>query len=522
MENINNKRKGLDYPLTIVSLAVLFGFVIYMALRPEEALAGVVTVFNIATTSMGAPLMIFTFVTTILAFYLAFGKYRNIKLGEGKPEYSNFSYIAMMALACLASAALFWSFTEWAYYYMAPGLLMEPFTAAAAEISLGYAFFHWGFATQGPYVLIGGAIAYAVYNRGVKFFKVSAVCEDMMGDFKFKKILCKIIDITVIFCIIGALATTLGLAVPLMTGGIEQVFGLEDTFAVQVASVIGIGLVFTFTSFLGTKKGMQYLSNGATALCLVLLLIILLAGPTMFIIKNFVSSLGWMGSEYIRMSFFTDVVDPSGFPEGWTYFFQAFALTYTAMMGIFVAKISKGRTLKELSLCCMLGVSGGVMVLFGINGGFALDAELSGELSVTGILSEGAGQDMIYALVETLPGGSLILPALMLLIIIGFVSSSLDSASLALAQTTTSALDEKGDVSRWLRVFWCFVLTALPLVIMYVEAPFDALKNLAIIVSLPFMLVAIFMEIVFFRWLREHKAKEDAIMKAKLDKLDDM
>lgn len=504
MKTYTEKREfNVNLPVTLISLTVVAGFVLYTVLQPEHALAAVNHAFNFATQVFGVPLMIFTFVTTVLAVYLAFGKFGRIKLGDCDPEFSTFSYIAMMALAALASAALYWSFTEWAYYYMNPALGIEPYSTQAAEISMGYSFFHWGFATQAPYVLTGVAIGYAVYNRNVKFMKVSSVCEHMMGNFRYKKLFGTVIDISVVFCIVGALGCTLGLAVPLGTGALKQVFKIETTFGVQVLVVLGIAAIFTLTSFLGVEKGMKRLSDFSTVLCLLFMLYIVLAGPTKFIAENFISSLAWMVDEYVRMSFFTDPIGQTGFTEEWTTFFQAFCLTYTAMMGIFVAKISKGRTIREVSLCCLLGVSIGVWVLFGVDGSFAMHAELNGIVSVTEILASGAGQDLVYGVVASLPGGAKILPLVMMLIIVGFVASSLDSASFSLAQTTTLKLDNQGNVSRALRLFWCAVLTLVPLAIMFARADFSALKSLAILVSIPFMFVVIFMEVVLFKWLRD-------------------
>lgn len=519
-KTIKANKLNVDLPMTIISVALLFGFVLFMVIEPEKTLNGVTSAFNLTTQVFGTSLMIFTFVTFLLAVYLAFSKYGKIKLGDCDPEYSTFSYIAMMALAALASAALFWSFTEWAYYYAKPGLGMEAYSVEAAEISLGYAFFHWGFATQAPYVLSGVAIAYAVYNRKVKFMKVSSVCEEMMGNFKYKKILGKIIDISVIFCIVGALGCTLGLAVPLASGALSQVFGIESTFVVQVLIVVAIASIFTMTSFIGTKKGMKNLSNFSAALCIAFLLFVLIAGPTIFILKNFVSSMGWMIDKYVSMSFFTDPVAQTGFTEEWTLFFQAFCLTYTALMGIFVAKISKGRTIKQVSLCCLLGVSAGVWALFGIDGGFALHSEVTGAVNVSEIVMTSTGQDSIYQVIEQLPGGTQILPIIVLIIIVGFVASSLDTASFSLSQTTTLALDKDGNVNKWLRVFWCIILTLIPLSIMFANADFSALKSLAILVSIPFMFVVIFMEIVLFRWLKEDVKKQESALNAKLDKLD--
>lgn len=501
---------NVDLPVILISLFVVAGFVLYMVLRSESALNSVNAAFHFATQVFGVPLMVFTFVTTVLAIYLAFGKYGNIKLGNCDPEFSTFSYIAMMALAALASAALYWSFTEWGYYYMKPALGIEPYSVEAAEISLGYSFFHWGFATQAPYVLTGVAIGYAVYNRKVEFMKVSSVCEDMMGGFKYRKLLGRIIDISVVFCIVGALGCTLGLAVPLGTGALKQVFGIETTFPVQLLVVLGIAAVFTVTSFLGIEKGKKWISNVSSALCILFILYVLLAGPTGFIVENIASSLAWMADKYMRMSFFTDPISQTGFTEEWTTFFQAFCLTYTAMMGIFVAKISKGRTIRQVSLCCLLGISAGVWVLFGVNGSLAMHAEFNGTVSVTEILESGAGQDLIYSVVASLPGGVKVLPFTMLLIIVGFVASCLDSASFSLAQTTTMKLDKQGNVSRALRLFWCAVLTLVPLSIMFAKADFSALKSLAILVSIPFMFVVIFMEVMLFRWLRAGSGKLSA------------
>ena len=490
-----------------VGVFSVFTFVFFLARYPAQMLAGVNDAFLGATKIFSVPLMLFTFVTTVLAFYLAFGKYGSIRLGEGKPEYSNFSYIPMMALAPLASAAVYWSFTEWAAYYEAPGIHLEPYSVEALEASLGYSFFHWGFATQGPYVLAGVAVAYAVYNKEVSFIKISTVCECMMGDFKYKKIIGKLIDISVVFCIIGAAGCTLGLAVPLETGALKQVFGVETTFAVQVGVVLVIAAIFTFTSFLGMERGKKTISNLAAGLCILFLLYILFAGPTNFILKNFISSLGWMGDKYLRMSFFTDPIENSGFPEQWTLFFQAFCLTYTGLMGIFIAKVSKGRTIKEVSLCCLLGISISVWVLFAIDGGYSIYAQTQGIVSVTDILSKGGGQDLVYGVIETLPGGKKGLPFVMLVMIAGFVASSLDSASFSLAQTVTSKLDRSGNVSTGLRIACCLVLTMVPLSVMFVKADFSALKSLAILVSIPFMFVMIFMEIVLFKWLREDGKK---------------
>jgi len=505
MEQVKIKQRisdKYDLSLTIVSLAVLFTFVGFMFAKPDATLAGVNSAFDTIIKVSGPLLLVFTFGTLCISIYLGISKYANIRFGDEAPEYSLFSYIAMMTLAALASAALYWSFTEWSYYYVTPGLGMEPKSLQALESSLGYQFFHWGVSGQAVYVGIGAAMAYAYYIRKVPFLQTSAVCKAMMGDFKGKNFLGKVIDFCVIFGIVGGLGCTLGLAVPLVGGAITKLIGIEITGAMQIGIVVFIGLIFTITSFIGTKKGMKNMSNFTSALCIVYLIYTFFVGPTSFILKNTVNSFGWMIFEFPRMSFFTDPVTSGGFPEAWTFFFQAFYLNYAALMGIFIAKISKGRTLRQLVWATLIGISAGGWFLFAINGSFSIHSHVTGTANIVDLVNSGAAEAGIFDVIGTLPGGNVLLPVVLLVIIVGFVASSLDSASLSLAQTTFIST---GELNPWLRVFWCFVLTLVPLSILLANASFSALKILAILISIPFMVIVAFMEIRLLKWLSEDR-----------------
>lgn len=512
MENNNlNKTKKYDVGLILVSVIIIFAFVAFMAIKPDTALNGVNTVFDAIIKYFGAILETFTFAAVVVSIYFCCSsKWGNIKLGNDKPEYSMFSYCAMMFLAAVASALLYWSFTEWAFYYVTPGIGLEPESTAALEAGLGYSFFHWGISGQAVYVIIALAIAYAYYIRKVPSLQTSAVCQAMLGN-KInngtKTAVGKIVDFCVIFGIMGGLGCSLGLAVPLTAGALTQVFGIEATFPVQVAIVVVIAAVFTFTSFIGTKKGMQRISNLGVIMCGILLLWICITGPLDFILKNTANSFGWMLEMFPRASFFTDPIENSGFPEAWTLYFQAFYLNYAAMMGIFIAKISKGRTLRQLSICTLIGISVGGWVVFSVDSSFAIWSHVNGLTDVVELVNSGVGEAGIYQIIALLPGGKVILPLLILIVIVCFVASSLDSASLALAQTTQRITDKNGNVNRMLRVFWCIMLTLIPLSIMFVGAEFTTLKIVSIIVSIPFMVIVAYMGIRLFMWM---KKDEDA------------
>jgi BCCT family betaine/carnitine transporter len=491
-----NVKASVDWPITLFSVAAVFAFVACMALRPDQTLAFVRLVFDQTTRVMGVPILLFTFLGLFLCLYYACGRHGDTRLGEGKPEYSLFSYAAMMICAALASTAVFYSFIEWSYYLKDPAFGLTPNSPEAAELALPYAFFHWGLSVQVIFVLTAVAMAYAVYVKKVPNLRVSAICEAMMGDFRYKRAIGKVIDLITIFSIVGGLGVSLGLGVPLISAGIARIFGLEVTFALNVATVLAISALFSLSSFVGLERGMRLLSDATIYLAILFIGYILLVGPSEFIVKLFGNSLGLMLSNYVKMSLWTDPIKNSGFPEANTIFLFTLALNYAALMGIFITKISKGRTIRELVLTCLIGLSVGTWIMFAVNSGYAMNAELTGVYK----LSEAAnGQAGVFTLLDTLPGG-IFIPIAFTITAIGFLATSLDSAAFTLSAVATAKLDERGNTHPLYRLFWCIVLALVPLSIMFAEAPFSALKTLCIFLSVPFLFVIIYLNIGLFRW----------------------
>ena len=507
MENSAKGVKGVKLGLTIICVAIVLIFVVFAALKPDQAIGAIYAVENWALEGLGPFLLFFLAVWVVICCYFMFGKYKHIKLGSGDPEYSTFTYIAMMFMGSMASAAIYWSFTEWVYYYVSPGLNIEAESTEALEVALGYQFFHWGISFNAIYLVTAIAVAYAFYIRKVKIMQISYICEAMMGDFKYKKIVGWAIEFIVIFGIIGGLGVSLGAAIPLIAGALTQLFGIQPTVLVEFCIILGLTVVFSITSFAGTKKGMARLSTWTAYVTIGLLFYILIVGNTTFILRNTCNSVGWMIDIFPRASLFTDPIVQSGFSNSWTIFFMAFFTNYAGMMGIFIAKISKGRTLGEMVLCGMGGLTAGTIFLFGTIGSYSIDTFISGKADVVDLITNSTlGQEAIYKIIETMPGGAVLLPIVFFLVICGFVCSSLDTASLGLAQASTKVVDNEGNASPFLRVFWCIILGAVPLVIIAANAGFDPLKQLSILLSIPFVVVMAFMIIRVFMWIREDEA----------------
>ena len=507
MEKPNNaiKQKAvIDKPISIVCVVIVGIFVALMAAKPDATLNVVNKIFDVVTSVMGVPILWFVFIGLFICLYLAFSKHGNVKMGDGKPEYSMFSYIAMMMCAALAATATYYSFVEWSFYYAEPAFSIKPLSQEAAEMSLPYAFFHWGFSVQVIFVLTAVAIAYGYHVKKVPVLRVSAICESMMGDFKYKKPLGKVIDALTILSIVGGMGVSLGLGVPIISAGIAHVMGIEASFAINLIVLLIVAVVFSVTSIIGIEKGMKKLSDLTMYLMIIIIAFIFIVGPTKFIAKEFTYSVGKMISNYVDMSLFTDPIGNSGFPEVNTIFLFTLALNYAALMGIFITKISKGRTIREVVITCLVGISLGTWIMFGINGSFGLNAELTGQFELSKMENMQAG---LMDLLGTLPLGKVVLPVAFALVTIGFLATSLDSASFAIAIAGSKSLDDNGNPNTAFRMMMCLVLVLIPMALLFTGAPFSAVKTICIVLSIPFLFVILGMLIGLFRWLKADSAE---------------
>src|SRR5690625_72825 len=316
--------------------------VILLAVFPNGGLEVIENVFNFTTNTFGVGLLWFSLFCTIVCVYLFFSKYGNIKLGEGKPKYSLFSYIAMIICSGLASASIYFSFVEWAFYYTSPALGIDAESTQAVEYAMAYEFFHWGLASWPPFAVAALPIAYSFYVRKYKGMRFSSVLENMMTS-KYKYPLGKVEDILFMITVLGALGVTLGLGVPIISTLVSNITGLPDGFGLNIGVVVFIALLFSLSSFVGVDKGMKRISDWNINFAIIFILFLLISGPTLFLLKSITNSLGIHLQNYLSMVLWTDPIGNSGFPEAWTMFFICFAISYAPLMALFITKISQGR-----------------------------------------------------------------------------------------------------------------------------------------------------------------------------------
>lgn len=491
--------KKIDKLLISVSIGLVLTLVGTLYFEPTQSQIVASNIFGKLTEWFGSGVLSFTFFGVLLLAFVATSKYGNIRLGNEQPEHSNFRWISMMIACGLGSATVYWAFVEWAYYIGSPGLGIEPGSQKAFEMSLPYNMFHWGVSAWTLYALVGVPVCYHLYVRKNTGLSLSSIISSITG-IKQNGILGRLIDVAFIFICFGGLSITLGVSVPLVNNVLSSVLGIEPSFKMNIVLILIISVIYSLSSYIGLKKGMSNIANFTTKLAIILCVGALIAGPTFFIIANITNSLGLMIQNFVQMSLFTDPIGKSGFPQSWTIFYWLYWITYAPFTGIFIAKVSKGRTIRSVIINTLVSGSVGCFAFFGILGSLTIDRHLTGLVDVVGMVGSGQGNSAIIAVLQTLPLSSVFM-VLFSAISILFLATTLDGAAFTMASTATPKLTENEEPHPLHRLFWCVMLALVPLTMIFIGASLDTIKTSAIITGVPIFLLMIVIIVGWMRWM---------------------
>ncbi len=438
--------------------------------------------------------------------WLSFSHYGKIRLGgeEDKPDYSLFSWIGMLFCAGTGASLLVWSGVEWAYYIDSPPLGAEPRSVAAIEWASAYGPFHWGVTAWAIYALPTIAIAYQFYVKRVPHLRASTSLHSILGPRGENSILGRFVDLAAMIALLGGAGTSLGVIAPTIAASVAELLNIDSSFTLEFVAMSVCITLFGGSVYLGLDKGIRRLSDLNVYLMLGLLLFVLVTGPTLFIVKASLNTLGVMTQNFVRMMTWTDPVSQTGFVEAWSIFYWAWWIAFALPIGVFVTRISRGRTIRQVILGMLTFGSAGCWLFYFILGNYSLSLELDGVLSVTGVLHENGMYVAVVSVISTLPWNSF---ALALFVIVSAISvaTTYDSASYTLASTATMEIKEGENPARWHRVFWAFILGLLPLFMMFVGG-LDIIRSGVLVASLPMLGVSIAIVFALMKSLREHQS----------------
>jgi BCCT family betaine/carnitine transporter len=338
------------------------------------------------------------------------------------------------------------------------------------------------------------------------FLRLSTSCHYFFGGERETRAE-RLIDWLFMIGLIGGAGTSLGFSTPMIAACVARVTGFDADFGMELLIVLLSVALFAASVWLGLKKGIKRLSDFNMWLAFALLAFVLLAGPTVFLFKTSINSLGLIMQNFIRLNTWTDPFKDSGFIESWTVFYWAWWIAYAPFVGLFVTRISRGRTLRQV-IFGMLGygtLGGGLFYM--IIGNYGMSLELSGVVDINGILNAQGGSVAIVSILDQLPAAGAIVLIYALIALI-FSATTYDSASYILASAATRHLPAGEDPDRWHRVFWALALAVLPVTLMFVGG-LKVIQSASLVVSLPLIFIGVLMAVSLVKQLgKDHDRNE--------------
>ncbi|ASF38399.1 choline transporter [Halobacillus halophilus] len=496
------KTKLIDWPTFIGALILLVAVTLPLILFPEAGKTFVADANSFMTGNFGVLYMIMGFVVFAFLLFVAFSKNGSIKLGdEGeKPEFNTFSWAAMLFAAGIGSSILYWAVIEWAYYYQGPPFGVTPESQEAIQWASAYGIFHWGPIAWAIYTLPALPIAYFYYVRKKPVLKVSEAVRPVLGK-SVDGPLGTVIDVLFMFGLLGGAGTTLALGTPMIAEGVNSLTGIPANLGLKSFIMLLCTLIFAISSYSGLKRGIKVLSDINLWLSLFILAFVFIFGPTRFISETTVNGLGILADNFFKMATWMEPfagIGPFGetnFPESWTIFYWAWWLVYAPFVGLFVARISRGRTIRQMVLGTMIYGTIGCILFFGIMGNFGLYMQLTGSFDAVAFMDQNGAPATIIAIINQLPLAKFMVLAFTVLAII-FLATTFDSSSYILASVVQKSVE--GEPMRWNRLFWAFALCLMPLALMFLGG-LGTLQTASIVGGFPLIFIMILLAWSFMR-----------------------
>lgn len=505
MDHVKVGRLGpfpkVSKPVFITSALLIVGFIIFGAFFTETAGTLFSFLQKFITDKFGWMFIVLMNVALIFCIYLAASRYGDIRLGNQteEPQYSLFSWIGMLFSAGIGIGLVYWGTAEPLYHFMAPPL-GEGQTVEAAKQAMSISFLHWGLHAWAIYTIVALSLAYFHFRRGLPL-SIRSTLYPILG----KRIYGRwghTVDILAVFGTMFGVVTSLGLGVMQINSGLENLFGIPNSLTVQFIIIAFVTALACGSLMLGLDKGIKRLSDINMGFTGVLLAFMVILGPTLFIFDSFVENIGNYLVALVPLSTWGESYSNTDWQSGWTIFYWAWWVSWAPFVGVFIARISRGRTIREFVLGVLLIPMLILFFWFTTFGGVAIHMELLAALDpslVSPGLVEAVQADTgsaIFKLVEYYPFTKPVTLLIVIMIVLWFVTSS-DSASFVIDMLTAGGDTNPPKIQR---LFWA-TMEGLIAAILLAAGGLGALQAAAIVAGLPFALVIFVMMYALLRGL---------------------
>jgi len=500
--------------VTLFSTAFLVVFIAFTLLFQDQATNLFSSLMSGITSNFGWFLVLAANAFIIAAVIFAVSRFGTIRLGgpDAKPEFSTLAWYAMLLSAGMGIGLMFWSVGEPIFHYGSPSPMftgVEAGSPEAAQAAMGVTYFHWGLHPWAIYAMVALGLAFFAYNRGLPL-TVRSIFYPILGE-RIYGVWGNVIDIMSVLATLFGLATSLGLGVQQVSAGLNYLFGVPINVPVQVLLIAIITGFATMSVVAGLDGGVKRLSEWNMGLAGIFLLFILLVGPTVFILGGFTQNFGYYLTHFSELSLWTETFRGSNWQGGWTIFYWAWWISWSPFVGMFIARVSKGRTVREFILGVMIIPTLLSFLWMSVFGGAALSLQASGTADIAAAVNADVST-ALFAMLENFPFSAITSFIGIILVTIFFVTSS-DSGSLVVDHLTSGG---KLDSPIPQRVFWA-VMEGVIAAVLLIGGGLTTLQTAAVATGLPFAVLLLFIIYALYIAFNQELAIEDAARQAIAD-----
>jgi len=505
---------GLVFYLSVILVA---GFVAVAAVYPTTVETLAKRILDKTANDFGWLYLIATTGFVLFSLVIGLSRYGNIRLGaEGeRPEFTLKSWLAMIFSAGMGIGLVFWGVAEPMIHFNQPPLgIGQARTAEAAQLGMRYTFFHWGFHQWASFTVVGLAIAYVRFRHNSHGL-ISETFRPLLGT-GVDRGWGKAIDMLAIVSTIFGVATTLGLGALQINSGLARLGVVEYDVTSQFRIIVGLAAFLLVSAMTPLDKGIRYLSNFNMILAAGLLLFVLMTGPTAFIFGALTQTIGEYLGNIVEMSLVTAPYSSEHWVQQWTIFYWAWGLSWAPFVGSFIARISRGRTIREFTLGVTIVPVVLSMLWFATFGGAAIHFELFGDVDIADAVAVEVPAGL-YVLLDQLPWGQVAIGVAIALACL-FVITSADAATFVLGMFTSKGVLNP---TRFVRILWGS-LQLLTAGVLLLSGGLYGLRTLSIIAAFPFMLLTVLMVFSLYKDLKlevRRQEEKDRLLHERIEQL---
>ena len=505
----DSKKMKLETGVFFPPLVAIILFCAWVYIDPQKAGGQLEEIFRFITYELAGFFQFYVLGIFVVALYLIFSHLGKNRFGHEKPEFSTMTWMGMLFTCQAGLGVLTWTTIEYFYYLQTPAWGIEPFSKESQAWASVFPMFHWGFSIFALSAVFGVVFAYQFYCKKVLDVRPSTACRFLIGDKNTKNWVGKTIDA---FFVVGsflALTTCVGVNAPTLFGIVNKVFNTEIGIFTQSCIILSFSALMALLLYTGLSKGIKLFSDVRVYLGFGLLIFLLLVGPTSYIVNTFTDSVGFLLQNFFRLSLNTDPYFQSHTPQDWTVFYFCWYVALIFSVAIFLARISKGRTVREYLVGTIAAQTVGSWLFFAVFQNYSMFIYESGVVPIAEIMATKGQGEAIAAIWSQMPFSEILFPVLL---VYGYMclQTLLNGQVYTIAMVTTKNLSGFAEPPSWIKLFWAFALGIIVIMLLLIGGirPF---QTTTIIGSLPLVVIASMVLISFFMEIRKGWVIKDGV-----------